>query len=106
MLDSAFPDGACPHVAMLLSHYDEVAPALASFFALGLKRNGWLYYRALAGRAEKDRGALTAAGLDVAGLESAGRMVISEMDPAISVEDYVRGWDAEMEAALTRGFDA
>jgi MEDS: MEthanogen/methylotroph, DcmR Sensory domain len=106
MLDSAFPAGACPHVAMLLSHRDEVAAALASFYALALKRNGWLYYRALAGRAESDRAALTAAGLDVAGLEAAGRMVISEMDPAISVEDYVSEWDAEMQAALTRGYEA
>src|SRR5690349_18309420 len=106
MLDSAFPDGACPHVAILLSSYDEVAPALASFFALGVKRGGWLYYRSLEGRAERDRAALTKAGLDVAALEQEGRMVISEMDPRISVEDYVNSWEAEMQSALERGFDA
>jgi hypothetical protein len=105
-LDSAFPDGACPHVAVLLSHRDEVAPALASFYALGAKRNGWLYYRALAGRADRDRAALTAAGLDVAALEASGRMAISEIDPAISVEDYVLAWEEQMQQALARGFDA
>jgi len=105
-VESAFPKGACPHVAVLLSHPDEVAPTLASFYALGAKRNGWLYYRSLAGRADADRAALIAAGLDVTTLEAEGRMVFSEMEPTISVEDYVLSWEAEMQAALARGFDA
>ena len=105
-VDAAFPIGACPHVAILLSHRDEVAPALASFYALGAKRNGWLYHRSIAGRVDADRASLTAAGLDVAGLEAGGRMVFSEMEPSISVEDYVHAWDPEMEAAIARGFDA
>ena len=104
--DSAFTPGACPHVAVLVSHPDEVPPALAAFYALGVKRNGWLYHRSLAGRADRDRAALTAAGLDVATLEADGRMAFSEMDPTISVEEYVRGWDPQMEAALARGFDS
>ena len=102
----AFPVGACPHVAILLSRPDEVAPALASFYALGAKRNGWLYHRSLAGRAAADRASLIAAGLDVAGLEAEGRMVFSEMEPEISVSEYVHDWDERMEAALARGFDA
>ena len=106
MLESAFPTGACPHVAILLSSYDEVAGALASFYALGAKRNGWLYYRALAGRLEADRAALIAAGLDIPALEAEGRMACSEMSPDISVDEYVNGWDAEMSAALARGYDA
>ena len=44
-----FAGGACPHVAMLLSTAEEVAPTLASFYALGAKRNGWLFHRSLAG---------------------------------------------------------
>ena len=104
--DAGFPVGACPHVAILLSRPDEVAPALASFYALGAKRNGWLYHRSLAGRAAADRASLIAAGLDVDTLEAEGRMVLSEMDPDISVHEYVHGWDARMEAALARGFDA
>ena len=105
-LESAMAGGACPHVAMLLSTLEEVAPTLASFYALGAKRNGWLYYRALEGRLEADRAALIAAGLDVEGLETAGRMVCSEMAVEISVEDYVHAWEPELEAALGRGFDA
>ena len=106
VLDTAIPAGACPHVAMVLSRAEEVAPTLASFYALGAKRNGWLYYRSLAGRAGADRARLTAAGLDVASLEAEGRMAFSEMEPTISVEEYVTSWETEMQAALARGFDA
>ena len=35
---------------MLLSTPEEVAPTLASFYALGAKRNGWLCHRSMAGR--------------------------------------------------------
>jgi hypothetical protein len=91
---------------MLLSSYSEVPAALASFYALGAKRNGWLYYRALEGRGPADRAALSAAGLDVDALEAEGRMVFAEMRPDITVEEYVQGWEEEMQAALARGFDA
>ena len=92
-LDNAFPTGACPHVAMLLSHRGEVAPTLASFYALGAKRNGWLFHRAIAGRADEDRAALTEAGLDVERLEAEGRMVFSEIEFGITVEDWVHAWE-------------
>ena len=98
--------GSCPHLAMLLQRPEEVAPTLASFYALGAKRNGWLYHRSLAGTAEQDRAMLIAAGLDVAGLEAAGRMVIDEIDLGITVEDYVHAWEPQLQAALARGFDA
>jgi hypothetical protein len=91
---------------MLLSTPAEVAPALASFYALGAKRNGWLFHRSLAGNAGADRESLAAAGLDVEGLEAEGRMVFSEIELGISVEDYVHAWEPELEAALARGFDA
>jgi hypothetical protein len=105
-IETVIPTGACPHLAMLLSSPDEVAPTLASFYALGAKRNGWLFHRTLNGRAAEDRATLTAAGLPVAELEAAGRMVISEIDLSITVDDYVHAWEPEMEAALARGFDA
>jgi hypothetical protein len=105
-LESAIPGAACPHVAVLLSTRAEVAPTLASFYALGAKRNGWLFHRSLAGHADEDRASLTAAGLDVAQLEADGRMVFSEIELNISVEDYVHAWEPEFEAALARGFDA
>jgi hypothetical protein len=91
---------------MLLSTTEEVAPTLASFYALGAKRNGWLFHRSLAGRADADRASLAAAGLDVAGLEQEGRMVFREIDLGITVADYVHAWEPEFEAALARGFDA
>jgi MEDS: MEthanogen/methylotroph, DcmR Sensory domain len=91
---------------MLLASREAVAPTLASFYALGAKRNGWLFHRSLQGRVEADRAALKTAGLDVAALEAAGRMVFSEISPDITVEDYVHAWEPELEAALARGFDA
>jgi hypothetical protein len=91
---------------MLLSHPQEVAPTLASFYALGAKRNGWLFHRAIAGRADDDRAALTEAGLDVEQLEADGRMVVTEVDLGITVHEWVHGWEPELEAALARGFDA
>jgi hypothetical protein len=91
---------------MLLSTLEEVAPTLASFYALGAKRNGWLFHRSLAGGADQDRASLSAAGLDVATLEAEGRMVFSEIELDIGVEDYVHAWEPELEAALARGFDA
>jgi hypothetical protein len=105
-LDRAFGGSACPHVAMLLSRPEEVAPTLASFYALGAKRNGWLFHRSIAGNADADRAALIKAGLDVEALEAAGRMVFAEIELSIGVDDYVHAWEPEMEAALARGFDA
>jgi hypothetical protein len=105
-LEGAIRPGSCPHLAMLLPRREEVAPTLASFYALGAKRNGWLFHRSLEGRADSDRAELTAAGLEVARLEQEGRMVFSEISLGITVEDYVHAWEPEMEAALARGFDA
>lgn len=105
-LEQAITPGACPHLAMLLASPEEVAPTLASFYALGAKRNGWLFHRSIEGRAECDRAALTRAGLDVAALEAQGRMVFSEIPLDITVADYVHAWEPELEAALARGFDA
>jgi hypothetical protein len=105
-LEHAIGPGTCPHLAMLLNRRDEVAPTLASFYALGAKRNGWLFHRSLEGNADADRAELAAAGLDVAGLEAEGRMVFSEINLGISIDDYVHAWEPEMEAALARGFEA
>src|SRR3954453_5108496 len=98
--------GSCPHLAMLLQRPEGAMPTLASFYALGAKRNGWLYHRTIRGNAEADRRALTDAGLDVAALEAEGRMVIAEFDLGITVEDYVHAWEPQFEAAFERGFDA
>ena len=46
-LDTTIAPGACPHLAMLLGRDEDVWPMLASFYALGAKRNGWLFHRTL-----------------------------------------------------------
>jgi hypothetical protein len=105
-LEHAIRPGSCPHLAMLLHRREEVAPTLASFYALGAKRNGWLFHRSLEGNAEADRAELIAAGLDVPRLEAEGRIVFSEIRLDITIEDYVHAWEPEMEAALASGFEA
>jgi hypothetical protein len=105
-IETVIPAGACPHLAMLLQRREEVAPTLASFYALGAKRNGWLFHRTLAGQADGDRADLTAAGLPVERLEAEGRMVVTEVDLGIGVSDWVHAWEPQLDAALARGFDA
>ena len=41
---------ACPHLAVFLRSADELPGVLASFYALGVRRGGWLAHRALPGR--------------------------------------------------------
>jgi hypothetical protein len=94
---------ACPHLAVLLRGPDELPAVLASFFALGIRRGGWLAHRALPGDAERERALLTDAGLDVAGLEAEGRMVIVEMDFDTPPDDSARPWLKALDDALARG---
>ena len=104
-LRDAIDTGWCPHLAMLLRRPEEVAPTLASFYALGAQRNGWLFHRSLTGEADADRRALTAAGLDVAGLEAQRRMAFGEVGLDITPQDWVACWEPELDGALARGFD-
>jgi hypothetical protein len=94
---------SCPHLAVFLRGPDELPAVLASFFALGARRGGWLAHRALPGDADRERALLTEAGLDVAGLEAEDRMVIVEMDFDGSVEDSARPWLDALDDALARG---
>jgi MEDS: MEthanogen/methylotroph, DcmR Sensory domain len=94
---------SCPHLAVLLRGLDELPGVLASFFALGVRRGGWLAHRALPGDSERERELLTQAGLDVAGLEAEGRMVIVEMDFDVPVEESARPWLKALDEALARG---
>jgi hypothetical protein len=105
-LGDAIDTGWCPHLAMLLRRREEVAPTLASFYALGAQRNGWLFHRSISGEADADRRALTDAGLDVAALEEQGRMKFGEITLDITPEQWVDFWTPELESALDRGFDA
>jgi hypothetical protein len=94
---------ACPHLAVFLRSADELPGVLASFYSLGLRRGGWLAHRSLPGEGDRDRAMLTEAGLDVAGLEEDGRMVVVEMDFDAPVEGSAEPWREALDAALERG---
>jgi DNA-binding CsgD family transcriptional regulator len=96
----------CPHLAMLLRSRREVHDAQASFYDLGVRRNGWVLHRAIPGRLEQDRAGLRAAGLDVEALERDGQMVIDETPIGEPPETWAYRWVAVAEEALDRGFDA
>jgi hypothetical protein len=105
-LRDAIDTGWCPHLAMLLRRPDEVAPTLASFYALGAQRNGWLFHRSIAGEADADRRSLAGAGLDVAGLEAQRRMTFGEVALDITPDEWAASWEQPLADALARGFDA
>lgn len=96
--------GSCPHLAALLKSDDELPGVLASFYALGASRAGWLVHRAPQGRGESDRESLAQAGLDVAELEAGGRFAVVEFDPAEAPETWTEPWAEGLEGALERGF--
>jgi hypothetical protein len=98
--------GACPHLAILLKTADELYPVLASFYALGAKRNGWIAHRSMAGEAQLDRERLTRAGLEVETLESDGRLAVVEFDPDADPEASPQPWQKALDEALGRGRSA
>jgi hypothetical protein len=98
--------GWCPHLAILVPSAGEVIGALASFYGLGARRNGWLFHRALPGCGEADRAALAGAGLDVAALEADGRLVVAEPPPETDPATWALGYVPLLERALDRGFGA
>ena len=95
--------GACPHLAALLKAPEELPAVLASFYALGARRDGWLVHRSIAGEAEADRRALVEAGLDVPALEAGGQLVIAEFDPTEPPERSTEPWERGLEEALAAG---
>ena len=100
-LGSVFESGACPHLAVVLRSEAEFAPVVASFYSLGAKRGAWLAHRAV--EVEDDRRALNDAGLDVAGLESEGRLVIEALDLDEPPDALPERLEAGLDAALDRG---
>ena len=95
--------GSCPHMAVLLKSEDELPRVLASFYALGARRNGWLVHRSVQGEGQSDRAALEAAGLDVGALERERRTAIVEFDPAEPREESTAPWERGLDDALARG---
>ena len=102
----AFATAGCPHMAILLDTTDDVAPALASFYNLGLRRNGWLVHRSLPGKADEDRQALSAAGLDVEPLEQSGRLEVCELPIEDPPESWAQPWVPLVDRHLAEGYDA
>src|SRR3954469_2767262 len=98
--------GACPHMSILLDSDSDVPAALASFYALGLRRNGWLFHRALPGQGDADRRALTEAGLPVAELEAEQRFEICELPISDPPETWAEPWIPIVERQIASGFEA
>jgi hypothetical protein len=94
---------SCPHLAVFLRSEDELLDVLASFYALGVARGGWLAHRSLPGAADHERALLTRAGCDVARLEAGGQMVVVEMDFSAAPEESARPWEPLLDDALRRG---
>jgi len=105
-LDELLQARRCPHLAMLLRSMSEVHPAQASFYALGVRRNGFVIHRAHPGRADAERAALRAAGLDVDSLEAAGRLAIDETAITDPPGTWAQRWTGAVDTAVERGFDA
>jgi hypothetical protein len=97
---------SCPHMAILLDSIDDVAPALASFYGLGLRRRGWLFHRSVPGGAAADRRMLTECGLDVPGLEEAGRLEVNEVPLTDPPETWADPWLPLIDQRLADGYDA
>lgn len=106
VLSLALDRGHCPHLAVLLRTQTELFPVLASFYALGAKRRGWMVHRSLPGEGAIDREGLAAAGLDVDSLQDNDQMAIVEFDPDEEPECSPRPWKDALERSLARGFKA
>jgi MEDS: MEthanogen/methylotroph, DcmR Sensory domain len=95
--------GSCPHLAVLLKREDDLYPVLASFYALGAKRDGWLAHRSLRSQAAHDRERLAKAGLDVDSLEADERLAVVEFDPGEDPAASPEPWRQALDEALARG---
>jgi len=96
----------CQHIAALIKSADELPALLASFYALGAARNGWLAHGSLPGEADLDRERLRGAGVDVTRLEATGQMAVLELDLTVTPEEWVKPWSALLDEQLRAGYDA
>lgn len=85
---------------------DELFPVLASFYALGAKRSGFLVHRSLQGERSQHREQLAAAGLDVDGLEASAQLEIVEFDLGEPPDSSPRPWQQVLDRSLSNGYSA
>jgi hypothetical protein len=106
-LADAMPEHvSCPHLAMLVQSPEELHPALAAFYSLGVSRNGWLLHRSLPGELDADRAGLAAAGLDVTALEAAERLAMTEVPVSEPPERWAEPFLPLIEQRLDGGYEA
>jgi MEDS: MEthanogen/methylotroph, DcmR Sensory domain len=98
--------GSCPHLAVLLRTEDELYPTLASFYALGAKRQGYLVHRCVQGQRDQDRRRLQAEGVDVEQLEREERFSIVELGAGEAPQTSPERFQAVLRQALSRGCSA
>jgi len=79
---------------------------LASFYALGASRRGFLVHRSVQGERPQHREQLSAAGLDVDGLEASKQLEIVEFDPDEPPESSPQPWQQVLERSLSNGYSA
>jgi hypothetical protein len=96
----------CPHMAALLNTRAELPRVLARFYALGARRNGWLWFGSLPGESGRDREALIEAGLDVGALEARTQLTITELDLTVEPHAFVEPWATRADEALRSGYSA
>ena len=77
-----------------------------SFYALGARRGGWVVHHALPGQCDRDRERLTAGGLDVGPLETAGEPRALQFDPAEAPDAAAERFEPLLADALERGHSA
>ena len=95
--------GACPHLTVLLKTATQLYPVLASFYALGAKRNGWMAHRSISGRGRARPRALVRRRTRREALESDGRLAVVEFDPDEKPDASPEPWQKALEEALGRG---
>jgi hypothetical protein len=102
----AFARRECEHIAAIIKSADELPALLATFYALGAARNGWLVHGSLPDEAATDRERLGGAGVDVACLEATGQLAVLELDLSLTPEEWVAPWSVRLDERLAAGYDA
>ena len=91
-------------VAVRLRDPEQLYGILAAFYALGIRRNGWVVHISRPGRVASDRERLNAAGFDVARHEPSGQFAIGEFDLAEAPAIAGVRWVSRVHEELEKGY--